>query len=163
MRKPIPVPVGLRACGSGLSNAVPPFSILLWISFYNLYRDVIITSLMGSGTHFLWTSYSGLHCNCCVPCVPRPDSKLWGNPSPVPVGLLGVALASQPLCPPPPPPPPTSMMLLISFQRGVRGWGHYKFEGVGAPIYCWTVTRACNYFCINNYYKLIGDRVPVGL
>ena len=80
----------------------------------------------------------------CIATSPRPDSKLWGNPSIVSVGLRGVALASQLLC-------PSSMLLWISFQQGIWRWSHYKFEGVEGTHLLW----GCDSDFHSNHFALI--------
>ena len=47
--------------------------------------------------------------------------------------------------------PPHPLCCGQAFKKGVRGWSHYKLDMAGALSHC-------NYFCINNYYTLVGGR-----
>ena len=67
MGDPSPVPMGLRVCGSGIATAVPPSSILLWISFQQSAWGVSHNKLDGvGGTHFLWGCGSDFIATICI-------------------------------------------------------------------------------------------------
>ena len=102
------------------------------------------------GTHFLWGCDSGLHYYRCAPLL-HVQTQKYGETHPQSLWGSGVWLLHSNCCAP-------STLLWISFQQGVRGWSHYKLDGVGDTQSLWGCDSNfdCNYFCINNCYKFVG-------
>ena len=156
---PPPSPRPDSGCGSGIATVVSPSSMMLWISFQQGVREVgSLQALWGWGYPFLVGLRLGLALQLLCPFSTTRLKNM--GASPVPVGIRDVALASQLLCP---------LLHAVVDKLSTRSTGrsHYKLDVLVGSQSLWGCDSDfhCNYFYINDYYKVVGvgHRVPLGL